>query len=562
MRTQRIILLCFALLCAAIFYSTEYFAQNKQNAAPVSTIITSNQMLAYLEQKQAQPRFSGKFLSSRFAQGQQQWDDAATFISQLQDIQPASTTILKKAMVFHVSAGNIEKALQAAKDLLQAEEEPANVRALAELFVITGQFKNEQYDLAQIQINTMTEDNLSAYLKPLFNGWVQASKGNFYSYLLTGHALHIRHAALIAQYLGDDKKLEQSIKALKRQPQLTVQDQEFIKSIEDGTAEKITSPVQGLAEAYFDLTEILNQDRTYESARIFAQLALYLNPNDSKIINLIAGSEAESGHYNKALALYKQIPAGDKNYKSAQLKIAKIYEYSDQENKAIKFLNDYYNASGTPEALVEIISIHRNNDDHKEALKIFKKLENKWGEYNFPEEYWYLYYMRGMSREQTGQWDSARADLEKALSYEPGHPFILNYLGYSMADRGIELDSALSMIKQALEFKPNDGYITDSVGWVYYKLGQYEKAVPYLEQAVEILPGDAVINDHLGDAYWRVGRKLEARYQWKRAINAAQKDETSENTDLTTTIQDKIKYGLDDIMASNEQEITQPKTNK
>src|SRR5258708_37525659 len=73
------------------------------------------------------------------------------------------------------------------------------------------------------------------------------------------------------------------------------------------------------------------------------------------------------------------------------------------------------------------------------------------------------------------------------------------------------------MIQKAVELRPEDGYIVDSLGWAYYRLGDYEKAAEYLEKATELVPEDPTINDHLGDAYWQTGRLVEARYQWKRA---------------------------------------------
>ena len=88
-----------------------------------------------------------------------------------------------------------------------------------------------------------------------------------------------------------------------------------------------------------------------------------------------------------------------------------------------------------------------------------------------------------------------------------------------MADRGLNLAESLDMIARAADLRPRDGYITDSLGWVHYRMGNYEEAVAPLEKAVELLPYDPTINDHLGDAYWQVGRKTEARFQWRRALN-------------------------------------------
>ena len=96
---------------------------------------------------------------------------------------------------------------------------------------------------------------------------------------------------------------------------------------------------------------------------------------------------------------------------------------------------------------------------------------------------------------------------------------MLNYLGYSWVDMGMNLDQAKGMLNRAVELRPNDGFVVDSLGWVYFRLGEYQNAVEQLERAVELEPGDPVINEHLGDAYWRVGREREARFQWRRALS-------------------------------------------
>ena len=103
-------------------------------------------------------------------------------------------------------------------------------------------------------------------------------------------------------------------------------------------------------------------------------------------------------------------------------------------------------------------------------------------------------------------------DLLKALELEPSQPFVLNYLGYSWVDQGLHLDRAKAMLHRAVDLRQEDGFIVDSLGWAYFRLGEHEKAVTYLERAVELEPGDPVINDHLGDAYWRVGRVREADF--------------------------------------------------
>ena len=128
--------------------------------------------------------------------------------------------------------------------------------------------------------------------------------------------------------------------------------------------------------------------------------------------------------------------------------------------------------------------------------------------------------------------------MKKALELSPEQPHVLNYLGYSWIDQGLHLDEGMKMLKRATELRPDDGAITDSVGWAFYRLGQYDKAVEWLERASEQKGDDATIIEHLGDAYWHVGRKREARFQWERALNQ------KPDKDRLPVIKDKLANGL------------------
>ena len=154
------------------------------------------------------------------------------------------------------------------------------------------------------------------------------------------------------------------------------------------------------------------------------------------------------------------------------------------------------------------------------------------------EDDWRIYYYRGVAYERSKQWPQAEADFQQALKLNPNQPQVLNYLGYSWVDMGINLDKALAMIKAAVDLRPNDGYIVDSLGWAYYRLGKYSDAVETLERAVELKPEDSTINDHLGDAYWQVGRKREALFQWAHARDL------DPEKDQLPAILDKLAHGL------------------
>src|SRR5262249_38416067 len=128
-------------------------------------------------------------------------------------------------------------------------------------------------------------------------------------------------------------------------------------------------------------------------------------------------------------------------------------------------------------------------------------------------------------------WAHAEGDLQQALKLKPDEAELLNYLGYAWIDRGQHLNEALGMVQKAVAVAPRSGAIVDSLGWAYYRLGDYKKAVDKLEQAVELEAGDPEINGHLGDAYWMVGRKDEANFQWKRVLTLKPDDKVKADTE-------------------------------
>ena len=100
----------------------------------------------------------------------------------------------------------------------------------------------------------------------------------------------------------------------------------------------------------------------------------------------------------------------------------------------------------------------------------------------------------------------------------------MNYLGYTYADMGIELDEAERLVLMALETQPDDGYIIDSLGWVYYKKGLFDRAVSVLEKAVSLVPDDPTILEHMADAYLKIGAKEKALEFYRRSLSKKEKD--------------------------------------
>jgi Flp pilus assembly protein TadD len=155
---------------------------------------------------------------------------------------------------------------------------------------------------------------------------------------------------------------------------------------------------------------------------------------------------------------------------------------------------------------------------------------------------WVLFFYRGIAHEQSKDWAAAEADFRQALDLNPTQPQVLNYLGYGLVDRGEKLEEALGMIKKAVAGDPKQGYIIDSLAWAYFKLGRYAEALEPMERASLLEPVDPIVTDHLGDVYWMNDRKLEARFQWRRALSFEPTEKDAER------IRRKLEVGLDVVM--------------
>ena len=174
-------------------------------------------------------------------------------------------------------------------------------------------------------------------------------------------------------------------------------------------------------------------------------------------------------------------------------------------------------ASASPnnrDAQVALADLLRNGGQWNESVAVLDPIIAR--EEADPD--WRLLYLRAVALEQAQRWPEAERDLKAALKANPDEPELLNFLGYSWIDRNEHLAEALGMVQKAVNARPQSGAMLDSLGWAYYRLGDYKTAVEKLEAAAEMEPGDPDINDHLGDAYWKVGRKTEAEFQWRRVL--------------------------------------------
>jgi len=296
----------------------------------------------------------------------------------------------------------------------------------------------------------------------------------------------------------------------------------------------------GIADIMFDIGGILGAAQGNERADlalIFELLAVELKPDFDFAWLMIAGLQEQFGQIPKAVAALNKIGPTSPLYWQARLRAASLDAQGDRLEPALRRLRGL--VAERPERLDAALSLAdllRTKERFADAVSAYDTAIQR---IKTPDErYWPVYFGRGIVLERVKQWGRAEADMKKALQLAPEQPYVLNYLGYSWIDQGKNLDEGMKMLKRATELRPDDGAITDSVGWAYYRLGQFDTAVTWLERASEQKGDDSTVVEHLGDAYWHVGRFREARFEWRRALSQ------NPDKDRLPVIQDKLANGL------------------
>jgi len=314
----------------------------------------------------------------------------------------------------------------------------------------------------------------------------------------------------------------------------------------------VNSAQSGAAEALYGLGASLGRRGGEDLGLVYLQLALYLQPDHPLALLSLADLYESLKKPDLAIKAYERIPASSPLHRNAAIQMATDLDALDRSAEAEKHLTDLVKEYPNDlEALMALGNVQRGHKEFAACADTYSKAVQALGT---PDKAnWVLFYFRGICRERSHDWPKAEADLKKALQLFPDQPQVLNYLGYSWIDKGEHLDEGMAMIKKAVAQRPDDGYIVDSLGWAYYKLGNYEEAAKQLERAIELKPEDPTINDHLGDAYWRIGRKLEAHFQWTHA-----RDMKPDAEDLPK-IEAKLKNGLPEEKTSSQTDKTPPK---
>lgn len=273
---------------------------------------------------------------------------------------------------------------------------------------------------------------------------------------------------------------------------------------------------QGAARGMVSQAAQMLGERQYEMAIAYFRMALYLDPTRDEARVLMGDAMLAAKQPDGAREAYAAVKPSSPQYPIARSKLAWTYQASKDTASALRIAKEGYDAAPQDDdAAVTYADLLRANERFADSVTVMDGVITRAG----PTPDWRLLYMRGVALERINRWPEAERDLQAALASEPNEPELLNFLGYSWIDRGERLTEAMEMVKRAVAANPRSGPVVDSLGWAYYRLGDYRNAVEQLEAAVLLEPADPEINNHLGDAYWRVGRRIEAEFQWRRVLS-------------------------------------------
>lgn len=278
------------------------------------------------------------------------------------------------------------------------------------------------------------------------------------------------------------------------------------RSLRDGNV------VRKLVDLYLD-------KETHTDAAIILEGMLPGAPENSDLHYLMGVAQAGLDKPKAAIAAFGEVASDSRFFENAVVHTAVLYQEQGQIDAGIAFLEQMISEGGeNAEFLLYLGSFQEEKEDYAAASEAIAK-----GIQADPKNS-RLHFRLGVIYDKWGRKTEAISSMKTAISLDPDNANALNYLGYTYADLGQELDEAERLIRKALKFKPNDGYITDSLGWVFYQRGDYDKALSILKKASKLVPEDPIILEHVGDAYIKLDDPQNALHYYRKSLQKRDKD--------------------------------------
>ena len=537
----------------------------------------------------------GNYLAAIVAGASRDLGAASVYLREAVREDPGNNDLLERAFVAFLADGSMPDAFRAADRLIQLD--PSN--GLAQLVIGIRAIKQKSYQTARNHLQRGGRGRAADITATLLSAWSYLGSGNSKRAVETLERLKGEpsynlfrdyHAGLILDAAGRkaeaEKRLKSAFDAEKTTLRLVdlwarfqarngdfdaaaatyadfdrllpnhpvIREGMALVAKKDAPPRQISTAQQGAAEVLYGLASAGNRQGDEAAALLYLRMAIYLDPGHDLAILTLGDILERARQPEDAVAVYDRMPASSPLRPNAEIQAGLALENLGKPEEAVKHLDKVIaDRPDDVDALSALGNIYRSRKLFTEAAATYDKAIAKLASPGRAN--WDLYYFRGIARERINRWPEAEADLRKALELLPDplgreRALVLNYLGYSLVDKHLKLDEGLEMLRRAVELRPRDGYIIDSLGWAYYRLGRYEDASREIERAMELRPSDPVINDHLGDVYWRTGRQLEAKFQWNHA-----RDLKPEPEDLSKILR-KIERGLEEPSANVTEETT------
>ena len=281
-----------------------------------------------------------------------------------------------------------------------------------------------------------------------------------------------------------------------------------------------------LGEFFFLISNLYSSESIFSSSNFYLSISNYLNPKFYFNLSLLVENYIENNNYDIPKNILEKFVTDDEIYSWYKIKkIAEIISIEKGDEDALIYIENNVSKiqKKSPKIIYDLANIYKNFKKYQKAIDFYTQVLNKVD--NNSNIYADILYRRGGSYERLKDYENADKDLLNSLDIRSDHAYTLNYLAYSWLERNIKIETAMRMLTKAYKLNEDDPYITDSIGWGHYLIGDFINAEKYLRKAVELMPDDPIVNDHYGDVLWQLNRKLQAKYFWENVLKL---DETEE----------------------------------
>ena len=298
-----------------------------------------------------------------------------------------------------------------------------------------------------------------------------------------------------------------------------------------------------LGEFFFLISNLSSSQENFKYSNFYSNISNFLNPKFYFNLTLNVENFYDNNDFRSVKKTLDEFDNRDEIFNWFKTKkMAQILIKEKNDELALKYIEKKFTEIKNPSirVLYDLANIYKNFKQYEKAIGYYSTILSTTNIHlNISAD---ILYKRGSCYERLKKYKLADKDLLKSLKISSDEPYTLNYLAYSWLERDYKIDEAFRMLEKAYKQTKNDPFITDSLGWAHYKVGNYIIAEEYLKKAVELMPDDPVISDHYGDVLWRLDRRLQAKYFWENVLDLEETDEK-----IKIDIKNKLLYGLEQL---------------